>query len=93
MLLAATVKPLAVNAKAMLLAADCALAAMVAVEVAGTVMVTLVVAASACSLRRLAAAVMLTQLAGDTPRMVAMLLASVEALVATAAACRGGTGR
>jgi len=87
-LLAATVKPWAVKAEVMLLAADCALAAMLVDEAAGTVPVPLVlVLAVAVSLRRLAAAVTLTQLAGETPRMVAMLLASVEALAATAVAC------
>lgn len=81
-------KPWAVKAAVMLPAADCALAAVTAGEADGTVMVTLVVAVVACSLRRLAAAVTLTQLAGETPRMVAMLLASTEALAFTAVACR-----
>lgn len=83
-------KPWAVKAAVMLPAADCALAAVTAGEADGTVMVTLVVvvAVAACSLRRLAAALTLTQLAGETPRMVAMLLASTEALAFTAVACR-----
>ena len=91
-LLAATVKPLEVKREVRLLDALWALASMAVGAVAGTVMTTAVLLAVSCSRRRLAAALMLTQLAGATPNTVATPLVRVAALAVTAAACRTVSG-